>query len=296
MAIFSTHNPSVFVFGILGNIVSFVVFLSPVPTFFRVYKKKSTEGFQSFPYVVSLFSAMLWLYYASLKTDALLLITINSFGCLIETVYITLFITYATKQARMLTLRILVLLNFGGFCLILLLSHFLAKGSGRVTVLGWICVIFSVSVFAAPLSIMRLVIRTKSVEFMPFYLSFFLTLSAIMWLFYGLLLRDFYIAIPNIVGFIFGVLQMILYVIFKNMKMAVDEQKLAEVENVENVKLSIICEVQQENVSHKPNSNDEANENGEQNKEEKMHDNQADYERHMAMDASNSDQSIACQV
>ncbi|XP_050376697.1 bidirectional sugar transporter N3-like [Argentina anserina] len=225
----TAHSPLAFAFGILGNIVSFIVFLAPVPTFYRVYKKKSTEGFQSIPYVFALFSATIWIYYASLKTDEMLLITINGFGCVIETIYIAMYIAYAPKQARKNTLRLLLLINFGGFCLILLLSHFLAQGPTRVKVLGWVCVAFSVSVFAAPLSIMRLVIRTKSVEFMPFSLSFFLTLSAIMWLFYGLLLKDLYVAAPNILGFSFGVVQMILYAVYRNNKTVIlDGEKLPE--------------------------------------------------------------------
>ncbi|XP_048328926.1 bidirectional sugar transporter SWEET12-like [Ziziphus jujuba] len=224
MAIFATHNIGVLIFGILGNIVSFVVFLAPVPTFLRVIKKKSTEGFQSVPYVVALFSGMMWLYYASLKSDETLLITINSFGCVIETIYIAIYITYAPKQARLFTLRLLLLFNFGGFCLVLLLSHFLAEGPTRIKVLGWLNVVVAVSVFAAPLSIIRVVIRTKSVEFMPFPLSFFLTLSAIMWLCYGVLLKDLYVALPNILGLVFGVLQMILYVVYKNKKIAIDQQ------------------------------------------------------------------------
>ncbi|PON77218.1 Bidirectional sugar transporter SWEET10-like [Parasponia andersonii] len=230
MAVFATDNLGVLIFGILGNITSFVVFLAPVPTFYRVYKKKSTEGFQSVPYVVALFSAMMWLYYATLKSDLILLVTINSVGCVIESIYIALYIAYAPKQARMFTLRLLLLLNFGGFCLILLLSHFLAKGSLRATVLGWVCTSFAVSVFAAPLSIIRVVIRTKSVEFMPFPLSFFLTLSAIMWLFYGIMLKDLCVAIPNVLGLIFGVLQMVLYVMYRKNKTValLEEQKLPE--------------------------------------------------------------------
>lgn len=267
MASFSIHCPWIFTFGLLGNLISFVVFLAPIPTFVRICRKKTTEGFQSLPYVVALFSAMIWLYYASLKSDVLLLITINSFGCFIEMIYISLYVAYAPKQARIATLRILLLFNFGGFCSILLLSHFFVEGSNRVKVLGWVCVIFSVSVFAAPLSIMRIVIRTKSVEFMPFTLSFFLTLSAITWLVYGVLQKDYYIAIPNIVGFIFGVLQMVLYVIYKNFKTEVPMEPKLPQHSIDVAKLSSVsCEMKpavfpqsNEEDDHTENSKDPSN-------------------------------------
>lgn len=73
------------------------------PTFYRIIKRKSTEGFQSFPYLVALFSSMLWIYYASLKPNAYLLISINTVGCVVETIYIALYIAYAPKKARVLS-------------------------------------------------------------------------------------------------------------------------------------------------------------------------------------------------
>ncbi|CAL5425358.1 unnamed protein product [Camellia sinensis] len=205
-------------FGILGNIVSFFVYLAPLPTFYRIYKKKSTEGFQSIPYAVALFSAMLLLYYGFLKTNGLMIITINTVGCAIEATYLLVFMIYATREAKIYTTKLLIMFNVGAFGLITLCTFLFSKGHQRVTIVGWICAVFSVSVFAAPLSIMRLVIKTKSVEYMPFALSFFLTLCAIMWFFYGFLIKDYYIATPNILGFAFGIAQMALYIVYKDTK------------------------------------------------------------------------------
>ncbi|TYI33474.1 hypothetical protein ES332_A04G135700v1 [Gossypium tomentosum] len=227
MAVMADHHSLAVVFGILGNIISVLVFLAPVPTFCRIYKKKSTESFQSLPYQVALFSCMLWLYYALIKKGAFLLITINSFGCVVETIYISMFWAYASKNSRMSAMKLFISMNLGLFSFILILTHFLLKSSIRIQVLGWICVAISVSVFAAPLNIMARVVRTKSVEFMPFTLSFFLTLSAVMWFAYGLFIKDLCVALPNVLGFILGMLQMLLYAIYRHSeKVNIEEKKL----------------------------------------------------------------------
>ncbi|KAJ4960941.1 hypothetical protein NE237_020851 [Protea cynaroides] len=236
-----------------------MVYLAPLPTFYRVYKKKSTEEFHSMPYVVALFSAMLWTYYAFLKSEAYLLITINSIGCVIEAIYISMFMTYAPNTARILTAKLILLLNLGVYSLILLLTLLLVKNPiFRVRIVGWVCVVVSVSVFVAPLTIMRMVIRTKSVEFMPLPLSFFLTLSAVMWFCYGLLLKDLYIALPNTLGFIFGVLQMGLYILYKDSNKVKGhlEEKMPEEEmvNVLNLKATGTMEILlEEGHKHKVN-------------------------------------------
>ncbi|XWS39360.1 hypothetical protein CRYUN_Cryun18bG0046400 [Craigia yunnanensis] len=171
---------------------------------------------------------MLWLYYALIKKDAFLLITINSFGCIVETIYISMYIACAPKNSRMSAMKLFVAMNVGLFSSILILTHFLVKSSIRIQVLGWICVAISISVFAAPLNIVARVIRTRSVEFMPFNLSFFLTLSAIMWFAYGLFIKDLCVALPNVLGFILGMLQMLLYAIYRNTEKVIKEKKLPE--------------------------------------------------------------------
>ncbi|KAJ4721198.1 Bidirectional sugar transporter SWEET [Melia azedarach] len=240
MGLLTLHQPA-FIFGLLGNIISFLVFLGPVPTFYTIYKKKSSEGYHSIPYVIALCSAMLLLYYGFLKSNAMLIITINSIGCAIEITYLILYLIFAPKKEKKFTIMLILFFNIGAFCLLMLIINFLVKSPQRVTAVGWVCAAYNVAVFAAPLSIMRKVIKTKSVEYMPFFLSFFLTLCATAWFFYGFFVKDMFIALPNILGFIFGIAQMILYLVYKGKQCKETNDK------------------QQEYTEMKPNSIDSAN-------------------------------------
>ncbi|CAA2994383.1 bidirectional sugar transporter NEC1-like [Olea europaea subsp. europaea] len=210
-----------FIFGISGNIVSFMVFLAPMPTFYTIYKRKSSEGFQALPYSVALLSASLLLYYAFLKSDTYI-ISINGIGCLIELIYLLIYIIYSPKKTKISTSGMILLFNVGGLGVIMAVTLLVVKGSSRLTLVGWVCAVINLAVFASPLNIMRQVIRTKSVEFMPFALSFFLTICSKMWFFYGFFIRDYYIALPNVMGFLFGIAQMTLYFIYKDAKKDVD--------------------------------------------------------------------------
>nr|GMC49676.1 bidirectional sugar transporter SWEET1-like [Ipomoea batatas] len=63
-----------------------------------------------------------------------------------------------------------------------------------------------------------MVIRTKSVEFMPFFLSLFVFLCGTSWFVYGLLGKDPFIAVPNGVGSMLGMVQLMLYAIYRGNK------------------------------------------------------------------------------
>ncbi|GAB2272047.1 hypothetical protein Dimus_006869 [Dionaea muscipula] len=229
---FFHHLSWVTIFGLLGNTISFMVFLSPIPTFYKIYKKKSTEGFQSVPYVVGLLSAMLWILYALFQSDSTFLITINALGCFIQILYITIFLFYGTRDARRLTIKLIMLLNVVAFGVVVFIILVVAKGQHRRhQILGWICLVFNVSVFAAPLGVMRQVIRTKSVQYMPFLLSFFITLSTVVWFFYGYFKKDYYIVTPNVLGFVCGIAQMVLYGIYRGGSNSKDKEIAWEEEN-----------------------------------------------------------------
>ncbi|MED6139222.1 hypothetical protein PIB30_081778 [Stylosanthes scabra] len=172
-----------------------------------------------------------------------------------------MYIIYANKEARWLSIKLFMAMNVGSFALIFCVTNFALHGSLRVKVLGWICVSISVLVFAAPLSIMAQVIRTKSVEFMPFNLSLFLTLSAIMWFGYGAFMRDICIAVPNVLGFALGLVQMVLYGIYRknndDKEYAKKEQKALDL--VTNVVIELSPKITTTEDDHKVMNDDKKN-------------------------------------
>ncbi|KAL3728356.1 hypothetical protein ACJRO7_033013 [Eucalyptus globulus] len=200
--------------SLIRNIFSSIVFLAPIKTFYKIYKEKSSDGYQSIPYVVTLLSASLQLYYGVLKANATMTIIISAGGVVIELAYLVLFSIYASTEEKIYTAK-LMLFDIGGFGGTMALTLLLLKGQHRVNVVGWIYATFSLVAFAVPLSIMWRVIKTRSVEFMPFTTSLLVTLSAITWFFYGLVVKDLKIAVPNAVGLLVGLAQIILYMIYK---------------------------------------------------------------------------------
>jgi solute carrier family 50 protein (sugar transporter) len=69
-------------------------------TFWRIIKHRSTEDFESLPYVCTLLNSSLWTYYGIIKPGAYLVATVNGFGILVEIIYVSLFLIYAPVKMR----------------------------------------------------------------------------------------------------------------------------------------------------------------------------------------------------
>ncbi|XP_047081088.1 bidirectional sugar transporter SWEET4-like [Lolium rigidum] len=202
--------------GVIGNVTAVVLFLSPVPTFYGIWKNKTVEEYSAVPYLATLLNCMMWLLYGlpAVTPHNMLIITINVIGITIELQYIALFVAYSVGAARRRVLLILVAeVAFVSIvaALVLNLTH---THTHRSMVVGIMCVIFEAAVYAAPLSVMKMVIQTKSVEYMPLFLSLASLGCGISWTAYALIKFDLYITIPNVLGVIFAVGQVILYAIY----------------------------------------------------------------------------------
>jgi len=223
-----------FVFGIFGNASALFLFLAPVITFKRIIIHKSTEKFSGIPYIMTLLNCLLSAWYGLpfVSPNNIPVSTVNGAGAVIEIVYVLIFITFAPKKekAKILGLFTFVLLVFSA---VVFVSLFALHDLPRKLFCGFAAAIFSVVMYGSPLSIMRLVIKTKSVEFMPFFLSLFVFLCGASFFIFGLLGRDPFIAVPNGLGCGLGTMQLILYFIYRDNKGVPTKQATTEEEAME---------------------------------------------------------------
>ncbi|KAB5529199.1 hypothetical protein DKX38_019280 [Salix brachista] len=184
-------------------------------TFWGVVKKKSTENYKGVPYIITLLSTSLWTFYGIIKPDGLV-VSVNGVGAIFQFIYATLFLIYAPKNTKIMMAKLVAILNVGFLGAVIVVALLAIHGNLRITFVGILCAALTIGMYAAPLSAMKRVVETKSVEYMPFLLSFFLFLNGGVWSIYSVLVKDFYIGVPNAVGFVLGSAQLILYLMYKN--------------------------------------------------------------------------------
>ncbi|PWA73648.1 bidirectional sugar transporter SWEET6b [Artemisia annua] len=202
--------------GIIGNVISFFLFISPAPTFWRIFKNKSVEDFKPDPYLACIINCCLWIFYGLPfnHPKSTLVVTINGIGLFLEVIYIIFFIKYGTKKnlkwiARWLLAEAVVFGTIATIDLTVFHTH-----TARSSFVGAFCVVFGIIMYASPLTVMLNVIRTKSVEFMPFTLSLAAFLNGVCWTTYALLKFDINILIANGLGAVLGCAQLVLYAWF----------------------------------------------------------------------------------
>ncbi|GMN42491.1 hypothetical protein TIFTF001_011705 [Ficus carica] len=216
------------VVGIIGNVISFGLFISPVyslslslspslcPTFYRIIKNKAVEEFKPDPYLATVLNCLLWIFYGLpfIHPDSLLVVTINSVGLALELIYLTIFFIYATNKGRK-KVALALLIEVAFFAAIVLMALLLLHGTTfRSLIVGILCDIFNILMYAAPLTIMKEVIQKKSVKYMPFYLSLANFLNGSVWTAYALIKFDIYVLVSNSIGAFLGAIQLILYAIY----------------------------------------------------------------------------------
>ncbi|XP_020527912.1 bidirectional sugar transporter SWEET3b isoform X2 [Amborella trichopoda] len=203
-------------------------------TFRGVIEKRSTEEFSCVPYIISLFNCLLYTWYGfpvvSDKWENITLLTINGFGVLLETSFIAIYFWFAPRQKK----RLVSFLVFAVLLVFLttasISAFFIHDHPHRKALVGSVAVVASATMYSSPLVAIGRVVQTQSVEFMPFYLSLFSFFTSSLWMAYGFLGNDLFIASPNFVGVPMAFLQLVVYYTYRKKKEKAREYEEADVE------------------------------------------------------------------
>ncbi|KAK7377357.1 hypothetical protein VNO80_02780 [Phaseolus coccineus] len=229
------------VVAVFGNIASVSLYAAPTITFKRVIKKKSTEDFSCIPYIIALLNCLLFTWYGlpvvSNKWENFPLVTVNGVGILFELSYVLIYLWFSSPKGKVkVAMTALPVLTV--FCIIAIVSSFAFHDHRhRKLLVGSVGLGVSIAMYSSPLVAMKKVIETKSVEFMPLPLSFCSFLASLLWLTFGLLIRDIFVAGPSVIGTPLGILQLVLHCKYQKRRSTQEPNK--QKENTEKVDLEM---------------------------------------------------------
>jgi len=226
--------------GSFATAVTMFFFLSPIKTFITIIKSRSTKAFRGEQFLFMFFNCSLWVFYGAYSGELEPLIC-NVIGTFLAVIYIALYAYYLPSEkdvvqqealinpveiesgdpAPPISKKVYLVVYFGTLTFVIglgigvgFVDMQIADEDFSVFVLGIFANIFNLLMYGAPLGIMRRVIETKSVEYMPFLVSFFTLVCSSSWLMYGGYIGDLWITIPNASGFFLGIAQLTLYAIY----------------------------------------------------------------------------------
>ncbi|XP_027362710.1 bidirectional sugar transporter SWEET3-like [Abrus precatorius] len=212
-------------FGIGATIA---LYAAPLVAFKR---KESTQEFFCLLSITGLLNCLLFTWYGlpvvSHNWENLPLIIVNGVGILFHLSYILVYSWHASARGKvkvaMTTIPVLLV-----FCIIVAISALGIHDYGhRKLFVGSIGLVASAAMYGYPL---KKGMETKSVEFMPLTLSMCSFLASGLWLIYGLVIRDIFVAGPNAIGIYLGILQVVLNIRYRNVSVF-EELNRGDLEN-----------------------------------------------------------------
>lgn len=195
--------------AIVGIILGIALSLSPIPTFVDIaVHSKTTGGYTAAPYIASLMCCSMWLTYAIMAGAAKFsMIPLNAVSFVVYFIYCGIYLYFSPDRFRTTKL-------YMGALAIVAVAVTIGIVTKSVIFVGIVATVTNCLMFAAPLMVMQLVIKTRSVRYMPLLLSLSGFLCACTWLLWAAVVSDYFVLIPNALGAFFGLIQIILYTVY----------------------------------------------------------------------------------
>ena len=240
------------IFGWIGTFITICFLSSPFPNFIKLLKKKiQYKEINILIILGNYISSLVWLIYGY-KISCTQLITCYAIGSFISLIWIWIYLIHMGKQKITLTLICAILLSALTFALYIILSIIIDDKD----TLGEVCFIVCSLSYISPTQLLIKVLNKKDYRIIPIYSAIISSLGFGSWTIFGVFQFSATIIIPNLVGFIFSAMQIILYRVYKNKK-PLDE----EIGNISNSVIGAVKNVVERTVEIANNMNQNNNQN-----------------------------------
>ena len=217
------------VIGWVAAGLTVLYYLAPINPFFRVLKGKL--NFEDTPgiFVTTCYvNCFIWYLYG----DMIFSDQIKYSNCVAAGISLLLMIVYLAYELKKYLVD--TILN----ALILITGTWAAYRALTIIVdddrtVGKICICTCVIVYLTPIQILYKVIKEKNYIIIPFYPACIYLLASIAWITYGVMITDFYVVCPFVMGVIISLVQIIVYLNFKRKYPAIGEREFSSTIGIE---------------------------------------------------------------
>ena len=204
------------IFGWAGTVISTFFYIAPVVPIIDLIKGKITyKEAPGILLICSFMNCILWGVYG-VKLKKLQVYTANGIGAAITIVWIFIFLVYLAKKNVFLSIAYIFLsiLIIAGIAS--LFYFFVDPERDKAVITGYVAMVFNVLMYAAPGEKIYTVCKTGNYKLIPIFSTIGAFVCSACWMMYGIYQNDINIIIPNALGLLSAIIQVIVYLIFKH--------------------------------------------------------------------------------
>ena len=197
------------IFGWTGTGLAIYFYLAPAVPFIKLVNEQlKVNDVPGILLICSFMNCILWADYG-LLLDTFQIYLANGIGGAITLIWITIYLIYFGNQSMKCAIFLILLLMVlvGG---ISYTFYFIIEA--KIT--GLIAMIFNVLMYAAPFEKITKVFKTRNHNLIPIFSTIGGFFCSLCWLMFGIYKSDRNLMIPNALGLLCAIIQVIVYLVF----------------------------------------------------------------------------------
>lgn len=199
------------VFGWIGSVLSIFFFFGPLVSAVNTIKGKcSYKEMNPFSLFTNISNCVLWVAYG-LRLGEMQMYVCNGVGTAFSLVWISIYLVFLAEKKPLYCLFYLIL--FYDVYIEIFYIFYVLVGEKQVT--GYIVLVINVVMYFAPGYKIVQAAKALDASLLPIHVSILALLSCLCWLIYGLYISNPSTYVPNGMGVIFALAQVIVYGICK---------------------------------------------------------------------------------